>query len=359
MKKGISYWSFGADLGNGNPSYDKVFKLAKKLGFDTVEASVSNDPASIIKFDTPDADLAAIKTAADAAGIEISSVASGDYWGVPATSSDESVRSKAVSMIKDQLRIAAALGAKFILVVPGAVKPPFIPDAEHVPYALAYQRATNAIKACVATAVKYKVVIGVEIVWNRMLLSPLETRAFCKQFDSDYVKCYLDVGNVLFNGFPQDWIKILTYPKTERSYLAGVHIKDFKHHFLMGGEKGALGKLHKAIQTIAKGSGWTGAYSFCDIGAGDLPCADVIAALKEANYNGPLTAEMLPPYKGVLAKTSKTLDELLGRAEPVAAEPAKPSKGAKSSKSGKSVKAAKPKAAKSAKLTKKKPAKKK
>ncbi len=315
MKKGISYWSFGADLGNANPSYSSVFSLAKKLKFDSVEASISSSSDSIIKFDSKTAELKVVASEAKKAGVEISSLATGEFWGVPPTSNDTKIRAKASKLIKDQIRVAAELGCKTILIVPGAVQPQFLPKAEHVQYNIAWERAASAIDAALPVAEKYGVVIGIENVWNRFLLSPIEMRFFCAQFGSPYVKCYLDVGNVMFNGFPQDWIEILGAKTAEakEGYLAAIHVKDFRTHFFLGNEKGNLVKVRKSCETIAKGSGWTGAYSFCDIGEGDLPQKEIIKALKKVGYKGYLTAEMLPPYKGVLAKTSKAMDKMLGK----------------------------------------------
>ena len=53
------------------------------------------------------------------------------------------------------------------------------------------------------------VTIGIENVWNRFLLSPLETRRFLDEIGSDYVGMYLDVGNAVYIGYPEQWIEIL------------------------------------------------------------------------------------------------------------------------------------------------------
>lgn len=314
MKKGISYWSFEADLRSANPAYADVFRLAKRAGFDAVEASVSSAPASILRFCASAADIKAVRSAAAASGMTISSVASGEYWGVSLTDPDRSRRAQAVANVRNQLRIAAELGCSYILVVPGAVQPQFMPATAPVPYDECWKRAVDEIGKCVRTAEQLQVTIGIENVWNRFLLSPLEMRAFCETFDSDRVKAYLDVGNVMFNGFPQDWIRILGAKGTKdgRRYLCALHIKDFRTHFFLGRERGKLAKVRQACQTIARGAAWAGAYAFCDIGQGDVPAAAVMAALKHVGFDGYLTAEMLPPYAGVIARTGKALDRFMG-----------------------------------------------
>ena len=67
-----------------------------------------------------------------------------------------------------------------------------------------------------------KVVIAVEEVWNKFLLSPMEFARYVDEFDSPWLKAYFDVGNVVFYGFPQDWIRALG-PR-----IVKVHLKDFQ-----------------------------------------------------------------------------------------------------------------------------------
>lgn len=49
------------------------------------------------------------------------------------------------------------------------------------------------------------VAIGIENVWNRFLLSPLETARFLDEIGSPWVGMYLDVGNVVYLGYPEQW----------------------------------------------------------------------------------------------------------------------------------------------------------
>ena len=67
-----------------------------------------------------------------------------------------------------------------------------------------------------------KVIIAVEEVWNKFLLSPIEFARYVDEFESPWVKAYFDVGNVVFYGYPQDWIRTLG------ARIAKVHLKDFQ-----------------------------------------------------------------------------------------------------------------------------------
>lgn len=313
MKKGISYWSFAGGFGENKAVYADVFREARRHGFQAVEACI--DTQGELTFDTPRSRCEQIAAAAKAAGVEISSVATGVFWGVPPTSDKPAERKAALAYLKKMVQRAAWLGTGAVLFVPGAVAPAFVPGTRPVDYDVALKRAAACIRGALPTAKKHRVAICIENVWNQMLLSPLEMKGFIDQFKSPWVKCYLDLSNALLCGHPQHWIKILG-----KRRLGRIHTKDFcwKPMFL-GGEKGREKKLLADIRKIAPGSVWAGCYAFCDIGAGSTDWSAVKSALRDAGYDGYVTAEMIPPVdpktgkydRKLLARTSKALDKYL------------------------------------------------
>ena len=122
------------------------------------------------------------------------------------------------------------------------------------------------------------------VIWNKFLLSPLEMRDFIDKFSSAYAGAYFDVGNVVYSGYPEHWIKILG------KRIKKVHLKDYRR---------VAGGLH----------------GFVDLLSGDVDYPAVIKALKEINYDGWLTAEMLPPYTHytdqILINTSLSMDRII------------------------------------------------
>ena len=85
---------------------------------------------------------------------------------------------------------------------PSSMRPPRTGDA--------WTRSQRVIRErLLPLASELKVVIAVEEVWNKFLLSPLEFARYVDEFDSPRLKAYFDVGNVVFYGFPQDWIRVL------------------------------------------------------------------------------------------------------------------------------------------------------
>ena len=301
MKKGITYWSFEGGL-DGNAGIQSVLKEAKAAGFDSVELAL---PGGDLTFESTEAQCRDIAKLAKSIGIEISSVATGVYWGTSLTATNATTRKQAIEYTKKLLHAASWLGVDGVLVIPGAVDVFFDPKSEHIPYEECYKISQESVGACVSTAEKVKVSMCIENVWNKFLLSPLEYRDYIDSFDSKYVKSYFDCGNVRLTGFAEDWISILG------KRIGRVHWKDFKFLFFGGGESGETGKIADGCRTIAAGSSWAGAYSFCDLGAGDVNWKNVMAALRKVKYSGYITAEMLPWRKGLVEQVSADMDRIL------------------------------------------------
>jgi hexulose-6-phosphate isomerase len=247
MKIGINRWTLPDQL-----SLRECFTMVKQAGFDSIEINMAEDgeltPA------TSEADVRALVAAARQAGIEISSLSTGLGWKYPLSSPEEGVRRQGEENIRAMLRAATWLEVDTILVVPGVV------NAE-VAYDEAYERAFRSLKALAGEAERLKVAIGVENVWNKFLLSPLEFARFLDEIGSPYVGAYFDAGNVLLYGYPEQWIKILG-PRIKK-----VHVKDFKSN-------------------IGNGSG------FCNPLQGDVPWSKVRAALEQIGYDEYITAEV-------------------------------------------------------------------
>ena len=137
MKKGINVWSFPAGM-----SAEDCMRLAAKTGYDSIELSL--DAEGPLSLKSSDEEIAHFRALADELGIEISSLASGLYWGTPLTHDDPAVREQAKATVRFQLHAAKVLGCGAILVVPGCVGADFIPDCPVVPYDVAYDRALEA-----------------------------------------------------------------------------------------------------------------------------------------------------------------------------------------------------------------------
>ncbi len=272
MKIGINAWAFPP-----NVSIPQGFKLAKRGGFDCVELNVSENG-----YLTPDSDEQAarfLRSAAENMSLELRSLCAGLTRRYPLTSDDPQVVECGKEIVKKCLRLCDWLGADTLLVVPGVVTP-------EVPYDVAYERASTGLKELAPVAEEMGINLAVENVWNKFLLSPLEMRDFVDEIGSERVGVYFDAGNVLINGYPEHWIRILG------QRIKKVHVKDF----------------HTNIGNIT---------GFCNILEGDLDWRAVERALKDIGYDDVVTAE-ISGYKTLpelgIKHAGESMKRIFGRA---------------------------------------------
>ena len=276
MKISASYWIFDGGL-DGSLPISSAMEQASRMGFEGIELGIASQ--GVLTHNTTQAECEEIVREAEKQGLEISGVASGESWTTSPTANDEDVRKKIIDFTQKALQVTQWLGSDAYLFVPGAVEVFFLPEAEVIPYDVCYQRASEAISQLVPVAEKLGVAIAVENVWNKFLLSPLEMREFIDNFNTSQVGVYFDVGNVLLTGYPDHWIHILG------SRITRVHIKDFK----------------RSVGTVD---------GFVDLLEGDVDFEAVKRALSEINYDGYVTAEMIPFTPGRPEKTAAAMKEI-------------------------------------------------
>lgn len=277
MIKGISYLSFENGLSN-NESIDSALSQTKSNGFDALELSVSSEGVINTNSTKPECEI--IRKKIDDSGIFVDSIATGMSWSDSPTSDDESIRKKSISLHQDAIKVASYLECKALLFVPGVVKSPISPEI--VRYDRALERLREAINQMLPIAEDLNVDLCMENVWNGFFYSPIELRDFVDSFDSSRLGVYLDIGNLIgYQQYPPHWVELLN------SRIKRVQIKDFQENF-----------------------DWTGSFSFCDIGAGDVPWRETIAALNSIEYNSTIIAEMLPWDETILSRTSAAMDQL-------------------------------------------------
>ncbi len=256
----LNYWVMGGF--DAQTEVCTAIKQAKAYGLDGIELTFGE----IIKEDATDEELQAIKNCADENNIKLKTLATGFYWGCSFSAEQEADRKKAISFTQKYLNAASKLGVETILIVPGAVEIPWEENAPVIPYDVVWQRSIAALKELAPLAEKLSVNIGIENVWNNFLLSPIEMKNYLDEINSDFIGAYFDVGNVVRVGVPEHWIKILG------TRIKAIHIKNFKREDACGG-------LHGFGDNILEG---------------DINFENVKSALKEINYEGPITAEMIP-----------------------------------------------------------------
>lgn len=281
--KSINYWSFPGGLESTLCPFDAI-KFAKKLGYEAIELCLGDGPE--MDLNTTEEFCQKLVQEAKDFGISIPSVASGTYWGRSLADGKAEVREQAKQDLEKMLQIASWLGAKTLLTIPGAVDVFFLPEREKLPYEHVYRYATEGIQAVLPTAERLGVRMGIENVWNRFLMSPHEMAGFIDQFNSPWVGAYVDVANLMPFGHPEDWLRHLG------KRVVGIHFKDFR----------------RSVGT---------ADGFVDLLEGDVDWPEVMKAIGEIGYDGPVVAEMIPGYRHHpmvrVKNASNAMDAILGR----------------------------------------------
>jgi len=252
-------------------SFAERFAIARDAGFEAIEIGTVNEAER----------AAEIREAAQKSGLRIHSVMNADHWRLPLSSGDPEVVNGSVRGMETSIRNAVLWGADAVLLVPAVV------DAK-TSYRDAWTRSQRVIRErLLPMARDMKIVIAVEEVWNKFLLSPLEFARYVDDFESPWVRAYFDVGNVVFYGFPQDWIRTLG------SRIVKVHIKDFSFE-------------RKEGRLLWK-----------NMGEGEIDWPEVRKALDETGYTGYVTTELQGGDAAYIKDVGARVDRFLAGQKPV------------------------------------------
>ena len=207
--------------------------------------------------------VAAVGETAGRAGIEISSLCLGVLWRFYPSSPDPSVRAQAAQIMRQAAPLAAAVGAKVILLPVGQ------PDS--LSPAQARGHLVELLKTCAPEAEKAGVVYAVENVGQALARTADDLIEIVSRVGSAACQVYYDVGNAT----AQDADPASDIRKLGRR-IAMMHVKDLRR---------TAGRRELAI-----------------IGEGMVDFPDVAAAAREIGYEGYLTLEV--------PGTAETADEV-------------------------------------------------
>ena len=269
MKKGMVLVG-----GYGDATFEQVLRKHKDAGFDGVEVVAADEGGWFHLNSTPE-DVAALRAASQRAGVEIGSVMAG-AWKNPLSHPDPKVREKGQALVSKAIEGAKGMGAAAVLVVPAVVN-------EEVTYEQAWARSQGVLRELVPAAERAGVCLCIENVWNKFLLSPVDFCRYVDEFQSDAVRAYFDVGNVLVYGYPEHWIRSLG------RRIRKIHLKDFK-------------------------TGIGNVTGFTYLLQGDVNWPKVMGAIREIGYDDYLTGEF-GVYRNapevMLRHTSAAMDAIL------------------------------------------------
>jgi len=284
MKKSINFWAV--------PYPDKMtlrqaLELCKDAGFEGVELNF--DEKGEISPEASDRDLHAIGQMVRAIGLQISGLCSFLFWPYSLTHEDPKKRQRGLELAFQMIRACKALGTENLLVVPGSVYAPWVPDAPPVPFDVCERRAKEAIRQLLPEAEKAGVYLNIENIFvNGFLHSPQEMIQFVDSFQSDRVRVHFDTGNIMQYHFPEHWIRLLG------RRIQNVHLKE-------ASKKVNEFNLNTFRPLLDGSTNWPA----------------VLEALDQIGYRGYLTFEYFHPWQywpeALIYQTSDSLDWMLGR----------------------------------------------
>ncbi len=252
MKKSINAWAFPNSY-----TFEEVFAMAEKLGFECIELNLDDENAlHSFNFNSDEKTYAKVRELIKKHGVAVESVSTGKYWSCGAFASDDPQKSaQAVKVMRKQIEIARGIGADTILVVTSL-------DLD-AGYEKSFENTINLFRSMENEIKENNINIGIENVWNQFFLSPHDAKYVIEAIDNPLVGIYFDAGNMLEFGRPEWWIEVIG------KYIKKVHVKDFKK-----------------TSTYHLGGEWCGLFE------GDMNFEKVIPALKKAGYDGPVSAEL-------------------------------------------------------------------
>ncbi len=172
--------------------------------------------------------------------------------------------------METSLRNAKLWGADAVLLVPAVVDP-------KTTYSQAWERSQSEIRKLIPLAKELGVVIAIEEVWNKFLLTAPDFARYVDEFRSPWIRAYFDVGNVVMYGFPQEWIRTLG------NRILKFHLKDFKYD----------------------------TRQFVPLHEGSIDWTEVRRAIGEINFSGFLTVELSGGDEAYLREVSRRVDRIL------------------------------------------------
>jgi hexulose-6-phosphate isomerase len=199
---------------------EQVFKRLRAAHYDGLQLAMRATAADgEVNLEMSDAEVRHIRRAAKAHGLRCHSLM--PQTGVSLASAKAAERRTCVKHFQRMLELAKGLGCENILCHPGHV-------AAETPYDAFYGWVVEGLRALAPAARKAGIPILLENVWNRFMYSPLEAKQILADVGSRAVGVYLDLGNIIPFGWPEQWIRMLG------RRIGEVHIKDFRRQVMSG-----------------------------------------------------------------------------------------------------------------------------
>lgn len=249
--------SVGNQMIDGKLPLDERLRVLAEAGFHGVEMWLGTPD---LTPEHSDDDVRRLGDAIRRHGLACSSVASTLGWKYLITDPDDTAFQRSLAIARRQIEAAVLLGCDAVLVVTGQVLP-------NVPFRTAWDRLVSGFRELGQYGGARGVKVGAETCpkLSKNLMTPGECTTFVSAVGSPNVGIYLDTANVIYSGYPHDFIRELG------PHLVRIHGKDL------------LPPDAQGRQT----STWPG--------NGTLDWPQVLAACAEVGYDGWFVLEFAPP----------------------------------------------------------------
>ncbi len=284
MKKSINLWALPYPQ---KMSLDECLVLCAQAGFEGVELNYALE--GDLSPEASEADIEVIGRRVRELGMAVSGMCSFLFWPYSFTHEDRVRREKGVELALRMIRAARLLGTENLLIVPGTVYAPWLPDEPPVAHDVAERRAKAAVARLIPEAKREGVYLNIENIFaNGFLHSPQEINTFVDSFESDRVAVHFDTGNIMQYHFPEHWIPLVG------KRIRNIHLKEYSK------------KVHEFNLN-----------AFRPLLDGTTNWPAVLDALEAVGYRGYLTFEYFNPFpywpEALVYSTSDALDRMLGR----------------------------------------------
>jgi hexulose-6-phosphate isomerase len=239
-------------------SWRQRLGMAKRLGFDFVEMSIDETDERLARLHWTNAQRLELVRDVCESGIPVPSICLSAHRRFPLGSKDSAVRTEALRIMEDAIRLAVDIGVRVIQVA-GYDEYYGMSDGQTDAWFL------ETYARCERMAKRHQVMLSFEIMDTPYLSSVSRFMELKKRFPSCWTSVYPDVGNL--SAWGGDLEREL---RLGRDWITAVHLKD----------------------TIAVTADAPGVFKEVAFGSGCVDFTKVFSVLRDIDYCGPFLIEM-------------------------------------------------------------------
>lgn len=195
--------------------WEEKLRLVKDSGFDFLEMSIDATKERMGRLEDPDC-IYTIRRAVEATNCPVCTLALTANRKYPLGSEDAVTREKGKQLVSQAISFAASTGIRLLHLAA-------YDELGGKQNAATRQNFVESLKKCVDTAAGYGVILALETMDTDFMDSGYKIMQLIRLFDTPYLQCYTDIGNLTASGI--DVLKDMIYTG---KHIVGIHLKDTK-----------------------------------------------------------------------------------------------------------------------------------